>query len=472
MGSKLSVFNICKGTSKNPQSETPPESPTTANKREGPAKDKIFTPGGYNYFSEQEEKHYEQLLVQEAKSTNEIHPPQNWQSSEVIGQGSFGRVLFAANMDTGELMAAKQIPIVGFAYETAHERIKEIQEEVEILSQLNHKNIVRYLGTQRDDQYLHIFLEYVAGGSIASLLAKYGKFNETLIRVYTQQILEGLEYLHYHKIIHRDIKGANVLVGNDGVCKLADFGSAKRIIGIGDNTQFKSMRGTINWMAPEIMKQEGYGRFADIWSLGCLVVEMATGKPPWYHKTNPIAVFMHVCNTEVLPELPHDLSEDAKDFILKCFNRNPSERPNVCKLLKHRFISGVAPIPMIIEPDTGEEVFNSTSTKFTSDTKVPKILCTYSTYQEDSKSPEEVKVSHYERQSEEPNYEELDPSHNLKGPFGNIITTSMYSREQESPQAEMVLRRPSTSESDASNDCNSDISSVNFNMRLPTATQT
>lgn len=118
------------------------------------------------------------------------------------------------------------------------------------------------------------------GGSITSLIEKYGKFNENLIRTYTTQILEGLEYLHANNVVHRDIKGANILVDNDGMCKLADFGSAKKIAGFGKE-RYASIRGTPNWMAPEVIKSKGHGRFSDIWSIGCTVIEMATGKPPW-----------------------------------------------------------------------------------------------------------------------------------------------------------------------------------------------
>ena len=117
-------------------------------------------------------------------------------------------------------------------------------------------------------------------------------------------------------------------------------------------------------MAPEVMRQEGHGRFADIWSLGCLVVEMATGKPPWYYKTNQIAVFMHVCTTDEAPHLPPELSEAAKDFILSCFKRKPSERPNVCKLLKHPFISSLRSPQLEMGIVRNEENYASNSTKF------------------------------------------------------------------------------------------------------------
>ena len=96
---------------------------------------------------------------------------------------------------------------------------------------LNHENIVQYKGTSFEENHLNIFLEYVPGGSISSLLAKFGGFSESVIKVYTRQILSGLEYLHRHHIIHRDIKGANILVDNNGIIKLADFGASKKLQG-------------------------------------------------------------------------------------------------------------------------------------------------------------------------------------------------------------------------------------------------
>lgn len=145
-------------------------------------------------------------------------------------------------------------------------------------------------------------VERLKGGSIASLVQKYGPIPENLIRVYTLQILEGLEYLHVRNTIHRDIKGANILVDSTGVCKLADFGTAKRISSLveSDTKGISSIKGTVNWMAPEIISQSSLGRylsslknscllerFCDIWSVGCTVLEMATGKAPWSTLVKP-----------------------------------------------------------------------------------------------------------------------------------------------------------------------------------------
>ena len=412
MGKSFSLLSICSGDTEDssPQSKTEFQ---VHNYQK--TDDSIISPKGYNYFTSEEQKRYTLLLKDEKQSILVVETPRNWLVSEVLGEGSFGKVMLAANMDSGDLMAVKQIPVAGLPFQTANERLRKVQKEVEILSQLNHKNIVRYLGTQRTQEYLYIFLEYIAGGSIASLLQKYGKLNENLIKVYTKQVLEGLEYLHSHNIIHRDIKGANVLVGKNGVCKVADFGAAKRILE--NKGQLRSLKGTINWMAPEVMKQEGHGRFADIWSLGCLVVEMATGKPPWHYKTNPVSVFMHVCNTEELPRLP-DLSSEAKDFIFSCFRREPTERPNVCKLLKHRFIKSENPAPLVdFEGETirSEKVYN-----------------------ERLEAEEQENLNPLQPEG-------LNPLQKLQGPFGSILSLSNVNVKAKPTMEDFVLRRPSSS---------------------------
>jgi serine/threonine protein kinase len=120
-------------------------------------------------------------------------------------------------------------------------------------------------------------LEYVTGGSIANMLTQFGSFSENLIRRFSFQILRGIEYLHDKNIVHRDIKGANILVTDAGVAKLADFGCSKRIVGLCTASMEESMmalRGSIPWMAPEVVKQTGSGRSSDIWSFGATMIEM------------------------------------------------------------------------------------------------------------------------------------------------------------------------------------------------------
>lgn len=298
------------------------------------------------YFKPRQQLYYNKLLIQKTPCVN-IKPPEDWETSEIIGQGSFGRVLFGQDKQTKVLLAIKEIPLIDL------NNISAVAEEVEILSQLSHPNIVSYMGSKTDNERLFIFMEYISGGTIHSLLNKYKRFSESLIRTYTYQILKGLEYLHYHNIVHRDIKGTNILVNSQGTCKLADFGSAKKIIGM---ERTSSITGTINWMAPEVIKGTGHGRYADIWSIGCIIIEMATSKPPW-NEYNQVDVILNVCNTDIVPELPSEFSQDAHNFISLCFKRKPNDRPNVNELLAHPFVSFI----------DNPEYFVSDSTRYMTD---------------------------------------------------------------------------------------------------------
>lgn len=275
-----------------------------------------------------------------------------WQRGALLGSGSFGKVYLGLNLDSGELIAVKQVELVGDV--TMHvSELAALQHEISVMRTLNNENIVRYLGSSIEENVFNIFLEYVPGGSIASLIRKFSKLNEKIIRLYTKQILMGLEYLHSHQIIHRDIKGANILVDNKGIIKLADFGASRRLEGLFAQTGegCRSLKGTIFWMAPEVIKQEGYGRQADIWSLGCTVLEMATGTPPWSSRfADQVSAMFNIATTEDPPPMPDDLSDEAKDFLLHCFKRNPKERPNATRLLQHPFVVYSDPKRKIAHP--------------------------------------------------------------------------------------------------------------------------
>ena len=279
------------------------------------------------------------------------NPPSNYTKGQVIGQGAFGVVYLGLNNDTGQLIAIKEVPLgtIGGAHGAAKQAdlIRDLKNEVSLFQGLRHPNIVAYLGTQRSPKAINIFMEYVPGGSIATLLAKLGPFQESVVRLYTKQILMGLAYLHGHGIIHRDVKGANILVDNTGLVKLADFGASKKIEDLATmDAGFKSVKGTPYWMAPEVITSSGrpeqaYGRQADIWSVACTVIEMATGKPPWSQCGSQVSAMFQIAKSKGPPTMPEDVSAECREFLYLCFNRNWKERPTAEKLLQHPFVAGV-----------------------------------------------------------------------------------------------------------------------------------
>ncbi|KAH9315117.1 hypothetical protein KI387_023744, partial [Taxus chinensis] len=217
--------------------------------------------------------------------------------------------------------------------------------EINLLSQLKHPNIVQYYGSETLEDAFYIYLEYVPGGSIFKLLREFGPLPEPVIKIYTRQILSGLAYLHSKNTVHRDIKGANLLADTYGKIKLADFGMAKHING---SSAPLSLKGSPYWMAPELImpkntghdlitpKNTGHDLAVDIWSLGCTVIEMAMGKPPWSEYEGAAAMFK-VFKSEV-PSIPDTLSAEGKEFIRCCLHRNPAERPTASQLLDHPFV--------------------------------------------------------------------------------------------------------------------------------------
>ncbi|GLT47027.1 hypothetical protein SLA2020_207490 [Shorea laevis] len=267
-----------------------------------------------------------------------------WQKGKLIGRGTYGSVYYATNRTTGASCAMKEVDIIPDDPKSL-ECIKQLEQEIKVLQHLEHPNIVQYYGSEIVDDHFYIYLELVHPGSLNKYIREHcGGITESIVRNFTRHILSGLAYLHSKKTIHRDIKGANLLVNASGVVKLADFGTAKHLTGLSYEL---SLKGSPYWMAPEVIKAVMQHKDAnpnlalavDIWSLGCTVIEMFNGKPPWSEFEGPTAMFKVLNQTPLIPEA---LSPEGKDFLQRCFKRNPAERPSAATLLDHPFVRNSA----------------------------------------------------------------------------------------------------------------------------------
>eukprot|EP01018_Ginkgo_biloba_P027295 Gb_33894 [translate_table: standard] len=249
-----------------------------------------------------------------------------------IGKGAYGRVYKGLDLENGDFVAIKQVSLENIPQED----LNIIMQEIDLLKNLNHKNIVKYRGSFKTKTHLYIILEYVENGSLASIIKpnKFGAFPESLVAVYIAQVLEGLVYLHEQGVIHRDIKGANILTTKEGLVKLADFGVATKLTEADVNTH--SVVGTPYWMAPEVIEMSGVSAASDIWSVGCTVIELLTCVPPYYD-LQPMPALFRIVQDEH-PPIPEHLSPGITDFLHQCFQKDAKLRPDAKNLLMHPWI--------------------------------------------------------------------------------------------------------------------------------------
>ncbi|NXV72547.1 M3K19 kinase, partial [Atlantisia rogersi] len=269
--------------------------------------------------------------------------PIMWTRGEVLGKGAYGTV-YCGLTSHGQLIAVKQVVLDTSDQLTTEKEYQKLHEEVDLLKTLKHINIVTYLGTCLEDNILSIFMEFVPGGSISSIINRFGPLPEIVLCKYTKQILQGVAYLHDNCVVHRDIKGNNVMLMPNGIVKLIDFGCARRLAWVSlsgtQSEMLKSVHGTPYWMAPEVINESGYGRKSDIWSVGCTVFEMATGKPPLASMDRIAAMFYIGAHRGLMPSLPDRFSSTAVDFVRACLTRDQHERPSALQLLDHPFVKG------------------------------------------------------------------------------------------------------------------------------------
>ncbi|KAG7382605.1 hypothetical protein PHYPSEUDO_004685 [Phytophthora pseudosyringae] len=294
-----------------------------------------------------------------------------WQKGPGVGSGRFGQVSVALRVPSAELLAVKQIFIqeeLDLGNDVSSLSLQRVQswEQIErelgvlrLLQRHAHRNVVRFLGSERYGPTVNMFMEYLPAGSLSKLLKEFGPFDEDMVRVYVRDVVRGVAHLHELGIAHRDLKCANLLLADDenGGVKIADFGTAKKAVEMDrsgaiaeedDESQAletaRSVReglGSPFWMAPELVRAEkgvDSWRKADIWGVGCVVIEMATGRPPWENLSNPLTAMFHIASATTIPEIPTHLSSTAHDFLSLCFAKNPDTRASATELLQHPFL--------------------------------------------------------------------------------------------------------------------------------------
>ncbi|XP_010470891.1 PREDICTED: serine/threonine-protein kinase 4 homolog A isoform X1 [Camelina sativa] len=259
-------------------------------------------------------------------------PTTKYEFLNELGKGSYGSVYKARDLKTSEIVAVKVISLT-----EGEEGYEEIRGEIEMLQQCNHPNVVRYLGSYQGEDYLWIVMEYCGGGSVADLMnVTEEALEEYQIAYICREALKGLAYLHSIYKVHRDIKGGNILLTEQGEVKLGDFGVAAQL------TRTMSKRntfiGTPHWMAPEVIQENRYDGKVDVWALGVSAIEMAEGLPP-RSAVHPMRVlFMISIEPAPMLEDKEKWSLVFHDFVAKCLTKEPRLRPTAAEMLKHKFV--------------------------------------------------------------------------------------------------------------------------------------
>ncbi|PWN31079.1 hypothetical protein BDZ90DRAFT_33366 [Jaminaea rosea] len=254
-----------------------------------------------------------------------------YQMGNCIGRGQFGSVYRALNLTSGQVVAVKRIKLEG----RSEEEVMELMNEVDLLKSLVHPSVVKYEGLVRGPEVVSIILEYVENGSLLHTLKAFGNFPEKLVASYVVKILEGLSYLHEQDVVHCDLKAANILTTKNGNVKLSDFGVSLNLKAM-EKVQKNDAMGTPNWMAPEVIELKGASTAADIWSLGCTIIELLTGKPPYGDMLAMSALFRIV--EDERPPIPEKCSDSLKDFLVLCFQKDPTKRPTAEALFEHDWL--------------------------------------------------------------------------------------------------------------------------------------
>lgn len=262
-----------------------------------------------------------------------------------MGQGSYAAVYKARNERDGSIVGVKILDVDS-------ETLPDIKKEIQILQDMDSEHIVACRGVHqpKGQKVIWIVMEYCAAGSLSDMMSVCKRtLTEEQIACVMKQSLAGLTYLHGQKIIHRDIKAANLLLTGQADCKLADFGVSAEIATT--LSRKRTIIGTPNWMAPEVIKASAYNEKADVWSLGITAIELAVGAPP-HSDVHPMTAMFKIPSAPP-PTLPNPSmwSKDFHNFIKVCLRKNLDQRPSAAQLLLyHPFVLKAKPQEQVLLP--------------------------------------------------------------------------------------------------------------------------
>eukprot|EP01103_Thecamoeba_quadrilineata_P015964 TRINITY_DN51_c3_g1_i1.p1 TRINITY_DN51_c3_g1~~TRINITY_DN51_c3_g1_i1.p1 ORF type:complete len:691 (+),score=170.42 TRINITY_DN51_c3_g1_i1:50-2122(+) len=314
--------------------ETPAPEPVRASTRPSPSAKRPGPPGPQPKKEAPEDKPPPPSsgLPSLSEIVSKEDPYQIYKDMKVVGEGTSGTVFIATAPD-GREVALKQMVI--------NKQVKKeiLINEILIMKNSNHPNIVNYIDSYIFDGALYVAMEFMDGGTLAEIIANNEYMNENQIARVCHDCLAGLEYLHTRPdpIIHRDIKSDNILLTLDGRVKITDFGFGAQLNK--DQVNRKSVVGTTYWMAPEVIRAKDYGPKVDVWSLGVMGFEMVEGQPPYINEPNNIRALFMIASQGLPPfSAPEGLNQDCVDFVRLCCVIDQDQRQTSTELLSHPFL--------------------------------------------------------------------------------------------------------------------------------------